>query len=178
MRQKNNNLVKLILASLFLALCIILPIITGQLQQIGNVLCPMHLPVLLCGFFCGPVYAAAVGIIAPLLRFLIFGMPPIMPTGISMCFELAAYGAVSGLLYKLLPKKKIYIYISLIAAMISGRIVWGIARTVLYGMGKAPFGFSVFIAEGFLNAMPGIILQIILIPILVMALEKYIKRNN
>ncbi|MDO5436484.1 MAG: ECF transporter S component [Clostridia bacterium] len=163
----------MILGAMFLALALVLPFLTGQFPRIGNALCPMHIPVLLCGFFCGPWYGLAVGLIAPLLRFALFGMPPLMPTGIAMCFELAAYGLASGLLYKLLPGRKPYIYVSLIGAMLTGRIVWGIARVILYGLGESQFGWAAFMSGAFLNAIPGIIIQIVLIPILVMALEKY-----
>ena len=171
--MSSKKLYRLILAAMFLALALVLPFLTGQIQQIGNALCPMHIPVLLCGFFCGPWYALAVGFIAPLLRFALFGMPPLMPVGIAMSFELATYGLVSGLLYRLLPKKKPYIYVSLIGAMLAGRIVWGAVRTVMYGLGKSPFGWAAFMSGAFLNAIPGIIVQIVLIPVLVMALEKY-----
>lgn len=171
--MSSKKLYRLILAAMFLALALVLPFLTGQIQQIGNALCPMHIPVLICGFFCGPWYALAVGFIAPLLRFALFGMPPLMPVGIAMSFELATYGLVSGLLYRLLPKKKPYIYVSLIGAMLAGRIVWGAVRTVMYGLGKSPFGWAAFMSGAFLNAIPGIIVQIVLIPVLVMALEKY-----
>lgn len=174
--SSKTKLYRMILAAMFLALALILPFLTGQIPEIGNALCPMHLPVLLCGFFCGPWYALTIGFAAPLLRFLIFGMPPLMPTGIAMCFELAGYGLAAGLLYQLLPKKKQYIYVSLIGSMIFGRIIWGTARAALYGVGKSEFGWSAFIAGAFLNAIPGIILQIVLIPILVIALEKYTNR--
>ena len=107
MSSKHKNLRQLILAAMFLTLALALPFLTGQIPQVGSALCPMHIPVLLCGFFCGPWYALAVGLVAPLLRFALFGMPPLMPTGIAMCFELATYGFVSGLLYKLLPGKKV-----------------------------------------------------------------------
>lgn len=167
----------MVLSAMFLALALVLPLLTGQVQQIGNALCPMHIPVLLCGFFCGPWYAMAVGFIAPLLRFLIFGMPPIMPIGISMCFELLTYGLISGVLYRVLPKKRLYIYVSLVGAMLAGRIVWGISRAVLYGLGKSEFGLSAFISGAFANAVPGIVLQIILIPILVMVLQKYTRKE-
>lgn len=175
--SSKNKLFKMVPAAMFLALAMVLPLLTGQIKQIGNALCPMHFPVLLCGFFCGPWYALAVGFIAPLLRFLIFGMPPLMPIGISMCFELAVYGLVSGLLYKYLPKKKPFVYVSLLGAMLAGRVIWGIARVVLYGLGKAEFGFAAFISGAFLNAIPGIILQIVLIPVLVILLEKYQKKQ-
>lgn len=177
-KLKKESLIKTVLAAMFLALSVVLPLLTGQLQQLGNALCPMHIPVLLCGFICGPWYALAIGFIAPLLRFFIFSMPPVMPIGISMCFELAAYGAVSGLMYKYLPKKKINIYVSLFAAMIAGRIVWGAVRAVLYGMGKSEFGLAAFIAGALTNAVPGIIIQIILIPILVLTSQKITEKDN
>ena len=172
----SKKLYKMILAALFLAIALVLPLLTGQIPQIGNAFCPMHLPVLLCGFFCGPTYAAGVGLIAPILRFFIFGMPPLMPKGIAMCFELATYGLVSGLLYKALPKKKVYIYVSLICAMLAGRVVWGVVRVLLLGLGQYEFGWAAFLTEGFVNAIPGIILQIVLIPILVMKLDKHNKQ--
>ncbi len=172
MSEKKYILTKAVLSAMFLALALVLPLLTGQIPQIGNALCPMHIPVLLCGYFCGPWYALTIGFITPLLRFLIFGMPPIIPSGIAMCFELATYGLVSGLLYKVLPKRKPFIYVSLIGAMLSGRIIWGVARTVLYGLGKSEFGFKMFIAGAFTNAVPGIILQIVLIPVLIMILNK------
>lgn len=167
-----KHYLKTVLAALFLAIALVLPLLTGQIREIGNKLCPMHLPVLLCGFICGPVYGAMTGFIAPLLRFAVFGMPPIMPNGIPMCFELATYGLVSGLLYSLMPKKKSSVYISLIAAMLSGRIIWGIVKAILFGLGKTNFGLSVFITEGFVNSAPGAILQIILIPILLSVIFK------
>ena len=77
---------KLVFAALLLALAMVLPFLTGQIPQIGQALCPMHIPVLLCGFLCGPWYALAVGAIAPVLRFALFGMPPLVPTGAAMCF--------------------------------------------------------------------------------------------
>lgn len=178
MSSKKKNLINMALAAMFLALALVLPFMTAGIPQIGNALCPMHIPVLLCGFVCGPWYAMGVGFIAPLLRFALFGMPPIMPIGIAMCFELAAYGLVSGLMYKYLPKKKPYIYVSLIGAMLIGRGVWGAARTVLYGLGKSEFGFAAFISGAFTTAIPGIIIQIILIPLLVMMIESLTKKQK
>ena len=166
-----------VLSAMFLALALVLPLLTGQVQQLGNALCLIHIPVLLCGYFCGPWYAMVVGFTAPLLRFVIFGMPPLMPRGIAMSFELAAYGLVAGLLYRLLPKRKSSVYISLLGAMLAGRVVWGAVRTVLYGLGKSEFGWAAFLAGAFTTAIPGIILQIVLIPLLVMALEKSTRRD-
>jgi len=167
-----TNLKKLILAAMFLALCMILPFFTGQIPQIGSALAPMHIPVLLCGFICGWPYGLAVGFIAPLLRFVLFGMPPIFPTGIAMAFELATYGLMAGILYKALPKKISNIYVTLISSMIIGRIIWGLVTFVIAGIQNTSFTFNAFMAGAFINAVPGIIAQIILVPIIVIALKK------
>ena len=168
----NNSIKKMILAAMFLAIALVLPFLTGQIPQIGNALCPMHFPVLLCGFFCGPWYGLAVGFAAPLLRFVLFGMPVLFPMGISMCFELATYGLVCGLLYSKLPKKTGNIYVSLICAMISGRIVWGAVRALLSGVAQSPFTWAAFWAGAFTTAVPGIVIHIVLIPLIVMALRR------
>lgn len=178
MSSKHKNLRQLILAAMFLTLALALPFLTGQIPQVGSALCPMHIPVLLCGFFCGPWYALAVGLVAPLLRFALFGMPPPMPTGIAMCFELATYGFVSGLLYKLLPGKKVFTYVTLIAAMLAGRIIWGIARVILAGLAQSEFAWTAFLSGAFVNAVPGIILHILLIPVLVIALKRYTETGS
>jgi LytS/YehU family sensor histidine kinase len=167
----HNYLLKLVLASLFLALAYVMPFLTGQIPEIGSMLCPMHLPVLLCGFICGPVWGGVVGFVAPLFRSLTLGMPPPFPTALCMAFELAAYGAVSGLLHKLLPKKKPYIYCSLLAAMISGRLIWGAAMFIFVGASGGNFTLTAFLAGAITNAIPGIIVQIALVPLLVMLLD-------
>ena len=170
--MKKTKLFKLILSALFLSIALVLPLLTGQIKEIGNALCPMHFPVILCGFFCGPFYAGIVGFIAPLLRFLIFGMPQIMPSAIAMCFELASYGILTGILYRIFPDRKIYIYITLLAAMLSGRIIWGAVTALLLGISGSSYSLAAFLAGSVLNAVPGIILQIILIPLIVMAVNK------
>jgi len=170
--MRSSPVRSLVTAALMLALCLVLPFLTGQIPEIGGMLCPMHLPVLLCGFLCGPVWALIVGAVAPVLRYVLFSMPPIYPVGLAMCFELAAYGLVSGLLYRCLPKKTWSIYVSLIVAMILGRVVWGAVRAVISGAGGAEFTWQLFLAGGFTQAIPGIILQIVLIPILVLALRR------
>ena len=169
---KKNSVQLLVMSAICLALCMVLPFLTGQIPEIGNALSPMHIPVLLCGFLCGPVYALCVGAIAPVLRFALFGMPPLFPTGAAMCFELATYGLVSGLLYQLLPHKKRSIYIALIVAMITGRVVWGVAQMILLGLSGGAFTWQMFIAGAVLNAVPGIIVHIVLIPVIVMAIER------
>ena len=169
--KKHNRLLKLTLAALFLALSYVMPFLTGQIPEIGAVLCPLHIPVLLCGFICSWPLGLAVGFIAPLFRSLILGMPPLFPTAVCMAFELATYGAIAGFMHKTLPGKKIFIYLSLITSMIIGRIVWGVAMLICTGVSGGVFTFSAFIAGAFLNAIPGIIVQIVLIPILVMILD-------
>ena len=168
----NTSVKKMVLAAMFLALALVLPFLTGQIPEVGSMLCPMHIPALLCGFFCGWPWGLAVGLIAPVLRSLTFGMPPMFPVAICMAFELAAYGAVSGLLYSKLPRNKISIYISLLTAMVAGRLVWGVSRFLCAGLDVSAFGLSAFWAGAITTAIPGIIVQIVLIPVLVMALEK------
>lgn len=163
---------KLILSALFLALCMVLPFITGQVPQFGNMLSPMHIPVLLCGFVCGPLYAVVVGAIAPVLRFFLFGMPPLFPTGTAMAFELACYGAVSGILHRTFPRKYGFIYVSLVVSMLAGRLVWGAVQMVLLLATGGAFTFNMFLVGAFVNAWPGIILHILIIPPIVIALKR------
>jgi len=162
---------KMIFAAFFLALAYVMPFLTGQIPEIGSKLCPMHIPVLLCGFICGWPWGLAVGFVAPLSRSLTLGMPPLFPVAVCMAFELAAYGAVAGLLHKLLPRKKLNIYISLLTAMLAGRLIWGAAMFVCMGIKGGGFTFAAFLAGAVTNAVPGIIVQIVLIPVLVMVLD-------
>ena len=172
-----NDIKKLTLSAMFLGLAFVLPFFTGQIPQIGSMLCPMHIPVLLCGFFCGAPWGFGVGFIAPLLRSFTLGMPYMFPTAFCMAFELAAYGLVAGWLHKRLPKKKINVYISLISAMIIGRLVWGVVMFGCMGFDMSKFGFSAFLAGAVLNAVPGILLQVVLIPLLVITLEKIVAKE-
>ena len=161
----------LTLSAMFLALGLVLPFLTGQIPEIGNMLCPMHLPILLCGFVCGAPYGAAVGAVAPLLRFMIFQAPTLW-RALPMSAELAVYGACAGLFYMLLPKKAPFVYVSLIGSMISGRIVWGLVSFLISGIRDIGFTLSAFWAGAFVNAVPGIILQIILVPVIFFAMRK------
>lgn len=163
---------KITLSGVCLALCLVLPFLTGQIPEIGNALCPMHIPVFLCGFLCGWQYGILVGFIAPLLRFVLFQMPPFFPTGIAMAFELAAYGVVTGILYQKLQKRNLNIYISLIGAMVAGRMVWGMSQLIISGITKTTFTWQAFMAGAFITAVPGIVCHIVLIPPIVMALKK------
>ncbi len=169
--NNKNKVLKIIFAGLFLALAYVLPFLTGQIPEIGSRLCPMHIPVLLCGFICGPYWGLAVGFVAPLFRSLTLGVPLLFPSAVCMAFELAVYGAVSGLMHKLLPRKKPYIYLSLIIAMLAGRFVWGAVMFLCMGADSGAFGIAAFVAGAFTNAIPGIILQLVLVPVIVMLFE-------
>lgn len=169
--MKKENLLKMILAGLFLALAYVIPFLTGQIPEIGSMLCPMHIPVILCGFVCGWHWGLAVGFVAPLLRSLVLSMPQLFPMAVCMAFEFAAYGLVTGLMHKFLPKKKIYIYVSLIIAMIVGRIVFGGAMFICMGIKGGTYTFNAFITGTVIEAIPGIIAQIVIIPLLVMFID-------
>lgn len=170
--KKRTDVKKLTLSAMFLALAFVLPFLTGQIPQIGSMLCPMHIPVLLCGFFCGAPWGFGVGFLAPIFRSLVLGMPPMFPTAFCMAFELAAYGLVAGYLHKKLPKSKGFVYVSLLCAMVIGRLVWGVVMFGCMGFAPSAFGFEAFMAGALFNAVPGIMIQIVLIPILVITLEK------
>ena len=167
-----KDIKKITLAGVLMALTLILPFLTGQIPQIGSMLSPMHIPVLICGFVCGWQYGLIVGAVAPILRFLCFGMPPLFPVGLAMTFELAAYGLCAGLFYKVLPKKKSSVYASLLLSMFIGRIVWGISMFIIAAVSSVNFSLSTFLAGAFINSIPGIIVHIIVIPIIVIALKK------
>ena len=167
----NRKVRSLVLAAVCVALGLVLPFLTGQIPSIGSKLSPMHIPVLLCGFLCGWQYGLAAGFVLPLLRNLLFGMPP-MPVALIMAFEMATYGLCTGLLYKFLPKKPAYVYVTLIASMLIGRVVWGVVRALMTLAGNNTFSFAAFIAGAFTTAIPGIILQQAVIPALVLALQK------
>ena len=170
MRKTTKNMT---LAAMFMALGLVLPFLTGQIPQIGNMLLPMHIPVFLCGLICGWQYGAAIGFVLPLLRYALFGMPVLFPTGIAMSFELMTYGFIAGFLYSRSRWQcVIALYRSLIAAMLVGRAVWGIVEIILLGISGDGFTAQMFMAGAFLNAIPGIIIQLILIPAVMVALNR------
>lgn len=177
MKRQNKSL-NIALSAMFLALAYVMPFLTGQIPQIGSMLCPMHIPVILCGFVCGAPWGLIVGFTAPLLRSLTLGMPPLFPTAFAMAFELAAYGLLTGIMYRVLPKKKICIYCALLIAMIAGRAVWGTVMFICMGLDASAFSFATFFAGAVTNAIPGIIIQILLIPVLIMLMEKLMYKSE
>ena len=177
-KVNKKSVQNLVLAALFLAVGAVLPLLTAQVKEIGDSLLPMHIPVMLCAFVCGWKYGASVGLILPFFRSLVFGMPPIYPNAVWMALELATYGLVIGLMCLSKHKNKpAWIYLSLVTAQISGRIVWGIAKAVLLGTQGKAFTFAMFWVGGFADALPGIILQIVLIPLIIIVLNKVLKRE-
>ena len=162
----------LVLSAMFLALGLVLPFFTGQIPQVGGMLLPMHLPVFLCGLICGWQYGLAVGFVTPLLRLALFSMPPLL-TAVAMAFELAAYGGIAGFLYSRSRWQCIFaLYRCLIAAMMGGRLVWAAARVVMTGVAGEPFTWQLFLAGALFNAVPGIILQLVFIPAVMVALDR------
>lgn len=175
--MKNKNIFYITFSGILIAIGLVLPFVTGQIPEIGAMLCPMHIPVLICGFVCGWKYGLIVGIITPTLRSLIFGMPYLYPAAISMSFELATYGAISGVLFKISKNMKVNlivsVYIALILAMIGGRVIWGIVRFIMGVIDSSNvFSFKMFISGAFITAWPGIIIQLVLIPILIVSLSR------
>lgn len=178
--MKNTLLIKKIcLFALFLALAWLLPLLTGQIPDIGNMFCPMHIPILLAGFILGGGYGALLGLIVPLTRSLIFGQPVLYPLALCMSFELGTYGFLSGFIFKLFIKKFtfeskviIWLYIALLLSMIMGRLVWGFSRFVCGVFAQNVFTFKMFLSGAIITAWPGIILQLILIPSILYALFK------
>ena len=162
---------RLTYSALYLAIALILPFLTGQIPEIGAMLCPMHIPALLCGFVCGWPWGLAVGFLSPPLRSLLFGMPTAY-SAIAMAFEMAVYGAVAGILYRRLPKKMGYLYAALIAAMVAGRVAWGGVQFLIAGLQHTQFSFAMFVAGAVTAAIPGIVVQLVLIPVLVTAMQK------
>ena len=172
--MKKIEIQKLVLSALFLAVGMVLPLLTGQIKEIGDSLLPMHLPVMLCGLICGWKYGLAVGFILPFLRSVSFGMPPLYPNCVWMSLELSAYGLIIGLMYNKIFKRKTvcHLYLSLIISMLGGRVVWGISKAILLGVANKPFPFSAFLVGGFIDAIIGIIIQLILIPLIIQLLKR------
>lgn len=172
----NKVTFKITFSSICIALGIVLPFLTGQIPEIGAMLLPMHIPVLICGFICGWEYGLLVGIITPLLRSVTLGMPPLYPTAFAMSFELGTYGLVCGLLFNILNKKTKFIfsvYGTLLSSLLIGRIVWGFVR---FGIGIIDktniFSFQLFLSGAILSCWPGIIIQLIIVPTILITIKK------
>ncbi len=170
--MKNRKMiVSLVLTALCVALGIVLPVAVHGVPNAGSVLLPMHLPVILCGMLCGPVYGLCCGLLAPFLSCLLTSMPAwaYLP---SMLSELAVYGLLAGLFIWIIrtPKETLNIYLALVAAMLAGRVVHGIVNALIFHAGN--YSLQMWLTSAFVTALPGIVIQLILLPPLVIALRK------
>ncbi|TZE80959.1 ECF transporter S component [Calorimonas adulescens] len=164
----------IVLSALFIALGIIIPILFHAVGM-GSVFLPMHIPVILAGFFLDPLYSICVGALTPILSSLMTGMPPLIPTLPIMVFELSTYSLLVSIIYK---KLKQNVFTSLIVSMLAGRVVAGLVAWVLvtfFSVKMLPP--LVYIYTSIVNGIPGIIIQLILIPIIVMLVERRLKHG-
>ena len=161
---------KLVFAAVCVALCVVIPQAFHMIPNGGTVFLPMHIPVLLCGLICGWPYGFLCGLLGPLLSSVVTGMPPaaMLP---SMMVECAVYGAVSGLLMRYVRTRHSVadLYISLISAMVLGRVVAGLAKAWIFTPGTAPFAW---VTTSLVAGIPGIVIQLILMPAVIYALTK------
>lgn len=162
---------RLVLAGLFTALGVVLPLAFHAVPNAGNILLPMHIPVLLCGLVCGWYYGLACGILVPILSHLFTGMPPMAYLPAMVC-ELAIYGLLAGLIFWLVHTGKLVLdlYIGLVGAMIGGRIIYGVVNALIFSAGS--YSLSAWATASFVTALPGIIIQLVLLPAIVLALSK------
>lgn len=171
MSKTKKYIWEMVLASLCVALGVVLPIAVHWVPNAGSVLLPMHIPVLLCGLLCGPAYGLACGLLAPLLSSLITGMPPVAYLPSMLC-ELAVYGFVAGLLICLVRTRSqaANVYIALIGAMLVGRAAYGAMNALIFRAGE--YSLQIWMAASFVTALPGIVIQLVLLPLIVLALRK------
>ncbi len=174
--MKNNSIRDLILGGLFVALGIVLPIAFHSIGA-GPVFLPMHIPVLLAGFITGPAVGGFVGAVTPILSSLLTGMPPLMPPKAQMMVaELAVYGLLSGFAYRI---KKFHVVLSLIIAMFGGRVVYGVLAAYvlpLFGFDPVPVFYPITV--GLVTSLPGIVIQLVLVPSIVWLIEKQFKAEK
>lgn len=169
--KKMSVVKKSIITGVCLALCVVLPQAFHAVPNAGSIYLPMHIPVLLCGLICGWSYGLLCGLVGPALSTLFTGMPLVayLP---SMLVELGIYGLMSGFMMQIIKTKKSYadLYISLAIAMLTGRIIAGIAKALIFAPGKITM--AAWVTSYFVTSLPGIIIQLILIPVIVFALMK------
>ncbi len=166
-----NNTRKLVLTAMFIAIGVVLPQAFHMIPNAGSVILPMHIPVLVSGFVLGPVYGLVCGVLTPALSHLIFGMPP-APVLPSMICELACYGLMTGLLYRVLKIENgtVKIYAVLILSMLCGRVLYGILNALIFRAGS--YSLPAWTSAAFVTALPGIVIQLVLIPLLISRLQK------
>ena len=163
-----NSLRYSVFTAVCAALCIVVPMAFHTIPNAGVVFLPMHIPVLLCGLACGWPFGLICGLIGPLLSSVITGMPPaaMLP---GMMVECATYGFVAGLMMKLVHTKSNLadLYISLITAMVLGRVVAGLAKALIIAPGTPVFAW---VSTSLVAGIPGIVIQLVLMPTIVTTL--------
>lgn len=166
-----NKTRKITLTGIFLALAILLPFVTGQIPEFGKMLTPMHFPVIIGSLFVGPIYGLIIGVVSPILRQLLFGMPP-FPMSVMMAIELGAYGLLTGLVFtklkQVVKNEIVSIYSALLIAMVVGRVLFALSLMMFTGANN----FLVVFFGTFTGSFIGILLQLVLIPILYLRLNK------
>ena len=169
--RKMTAVKKSIITAVCIALCYVLPLMFHGIQNAGSIFCPMHIPVFICGLICGWPYGLLCGIAGPLLSSALTAMPPaaMLP---SMMVELAVYGAVAGLMMKLVHTKCTYadLYISLITAIVCGRVLAGVAKALIFARGS--YSMAAWVAGNVVTSWPGTVIQLVFIPGIVFALMK------
>lgn len=168
--MKMSYVKKLVLTAICAALCVVVPMVFHAVPNGGVIFLPMHIPVLLCGMMCGWQYGLLCGLAGPLLSSLITGMPPaaVLP---AMMLECGVYGLSTGLMmrYVRTGKNLADLYISLTVSMVLGRVVSGIAKALIFAPGTTLAGWA---TVSFVTGLPGIVIQLVLIPLLLTALER------
>lgn len=170
--NRKSGLYSLLVTAILLAVGIVLPFLTGNMQVLGQAISPLHIPVLICGLTCGWGWGMGLGIVLPLLRSVLFGMPPLVPVAIPMAFEMAAYGALCGLFYPMLSKTCWAMLIAMVIAMLAGRLVGGAAKAVVMGIQGNAYTFPAFVTAYFVNTAVGAVIHLLVVPLVVTALEK------
>ena len=173
--MKKFNTLNVVTTAMLTALAVILARTFHHLAggALGSLFSPMHFPILVAGLLCGPYLGLIGGLFAPILSFAMSGMPA-FPNGlVPMAFELAAYGLIIALVYARLPRRGVgAVYGALLAAMVGGRLVWGLAEILLLGLAGNAFTVQAFLSGALLSAVPGILLQLVLIPGVMAALDR------
>ena len=172
MKSSKIKIKDITLASMFIALGIVLPLLTGSNPELGSMFLLMHIPVLIAGLVLGGTYGLLVGMITPILRSVLVGMPPLFPVALAMMFELGAYGFFIGFSSKLLPKKSAFVYVSLLIALLLGRGVWGAAAAIFYPLAGFGFTFDKFLTAAFVTGLPGIAIQVVVVPLVYIYLQR------
>ncbi|MBE5040486.1 ECF transporter S component [Ructibacterium gallinarum] len=161
---------KLTFTALFAAAGVLLPQIFHFIggAAAGGVFLPMHFPVLLAGLLLGPWAGAAVGFLCPVLSCLMTGMPAAAKLPF-MIIELLGYGIMAGLTSKIWRWN---LYFCLLSAMAAGRLLNAVALEICGQLLHLNVPAAVSVWTAVLTGIPGIVVQIVLIPFIVAVFRK------